>query len=131
MAIQLDHLIVPVRDKVGSAKRLAEILGVPWSESGAGPFAPVYVSNHLTLDFDEAEGPCPTLHYAFQVSDAEFDAIFSRIQAAGIPYQSSPHGPPDMRVGAHAGGRLVYWREPSGHVWEILTASYARQVRVD
>jgi len=128
MTVRLDHVIVPVRDRVASARRLAEILGVPWSESGTGPFSPVYVSDELTLDFDEADGPCPTLHYAFHVSEAEFDAIFGRIRAAGIAYRSGPFPPADMKVGTHQGGRIVYWDEPSGHVWEILTVSYARRV---
>lgn len=53
MTIELDHLMVPARDKVASARLLAELLGVPWSDHGIGPFAPVYVSDSLTLDFDE------------------------------------------------------------------------------
>lgn len=53
MTIHLDHIMVPSRDKVASAKLLAELLGVPWSETDVGPFAPVFVNDALTLDFDE------------------------------------------------------------------------------
>ncbi len=58
---------------------------------------------------------------------AEFDGILARIRAHGIEYRSTPHGPADMQVNTGHGGRIVYWDEPDGHVWEILTVSYARQ----
>jgi catechol 2,3-dioxygenase-like lactoylglutathione lyase family enzyme len=125
--IQLDHLIVPSKDRVSSARFLAELLGVPWSESGVGPFSPVYVSDSLTLDFDQHEDGFPILHFCFRVSDAEFDAIFARIKAAGLAYRSNPHGPEDHRINTAHGGRIVYWGEPDGHVWEMLTESYARR----
>ncbi len=127
MAIELDHLLVPSRDRPKAARQLAELLGVPWSESGVGPFCPVYVNDVLTLDFDQAEGDFPVQHYAFRVSEGDFDAILGRIRAAGIPYRGSPHGPDDLRTGTWNGGRLVYWNEPDGHVWELLTTSYARR----
>jgi hypothetical protein len=53
MTVHLDHLMVPSRNKVASAKLLAELLGVAWSETGVGPFAPVYVNDGFTIDFDE------------------------------------------------------------------------------
>ncbi|RNF83242.1 VOC family protein [Montanilutibacter psychrotolerans] len=127
MTICLDHLIVPSHDKAASAKRLADILGVPWSEHGVGPFCPVYVNDGLTLDFDETSEPFPTQHYCFRVAPDEFDAILARIRAAGIAYRSTPLGPTDMQVNTHHGGTIVYWNEPPGHVWELLTVSYARQ----
>ena len=127
MNIQLDHMIVPSHDRKAAAERLAGLLGVPWSESGVGPFCPVYVSDSLTLDFDQAEGPFPVQHYCFRVDESTFDAILQRIRSQGIAYRSSPHGAADMRVNTDHGGRIVYWNEPDGHVWEILTVSYARQ----
>jgi hypothetical protein len=129
MSVQLDHCIVPCRDQVVAAKTLAGLLGVPWAEKGMGPFSPVYVNDGLTLDFIQTDEPFPVHHYAFRVSDAEFDAIFARISAAGIPYRSEPHGPMNMKVNTDWGGRIVYWEEPAGHYWEILTQSYARQAR--
>jgi len=128
MAIQLDHLIVPSRRRACAARLVAELLGVPWSEeSGVGPFSPVYVSDELTLDFDETSEPFPVGHYAFRVTPDRFDAILGRIAAAGIAYRSTPHGPVDMQVNTHHGDGIVYWDVPDGHVWEILTVSYARQ----
>ena len=128
MSIHLDHLIVPSRDRVASARLVGQLLGVSWSEeSGVGPFSPVYVNDGLTLDFDQASEPFSIGHFAFRVMPAEFDAILERIKAAGISYRSTPHGPVDGQVNTHHGGRIVYWNEPDGHVWEILTVSYARQ----
>src|SRR4029453_3239607 len=127
VSLQLDHMIVPSRDRRAAAELLARILNVKWSETGIGPFCPVYVSDELTLDFDQAEGEFPVLHYCFRTSDAEFEALLARLQALGIKYRSSPHGAFDMKVNTEHGGRIVYWTEPDGHIWEALTVSYARQ----
>jgi catechol 2,3-dioxygenase-like lactoylglutathione lyase family enzyme len=127
MAIDLDHFIVSCRDKKASARRLGELLGVPWAQSGLGPFAPVYINDGLTLDFFETQEDFPVEHFCFRVSDAEFDAILGRLQAAGIPYRSLVRGPVDMKVDTQFGGRGVYWNVPDGHQWEMLTVSYARQ----
>ena len=127
MTIELDHLLVPSRDRFAGAKLLAELLGVAWADTGVGPFCPVFVNDGLTLDFDQAEGEFPVQHYCFRVSPGEFDAILGRIRAAGIAYRSTPLGPADGRVNTYNGGSIVYWNEPDGHVWELLTVSYARQ----
>ena len=83
MPIELDHTIVPSRNKVASAKLLAELLDVPWAETGLGPFSPVFVNSGLTLDFIDTEVAFEVYHFCFRVSDVEFDAILARIQAAG------------------------------------------------
>jgi hypothetical protein len=125
--LELDHLMVPARDKLASAKLLAELLGVPWSEQGIGPFAPVFVNDGFTIDFDQWGDPFPKIHYCFRVSEADFDAILARIRAKGIQFRSNVQGPVDNQVNTQHGGRLVYWNEPDGHYWEMLTQSYARQ----
>jgi len=128
MPIELDHVIVSARNQRASAERLASLLGVPWSESGAGPFSPVYVNAGLTLDFiDDSSSQLPVQHFCFRVDDKTFDAILQRLRAASIKYRSSVHGPVDMQVNTQYGGKIVYWSEPDGHAWEILTVSYARQ----
>ena len=129
VTIDLDHVIVSARDPVDSARRLAGLLGVRWAERGAGPFSPVYVNDGLTLDFIVDEGPFPVQHLCFRVDDATFDAILARLQSARIAYRSSVRGPQDGAVGRMLGGRLVYWNEPDGHQWEMLTVSYAREPR--
>lgn len=124
MAIALDHLIVPSRDPIAAARALAGLLDVPWAEA-QGPFTPVYVSDGLTLDFADRAG-FEHHHYCFRVTDAEFDAILGRIQAARVPYRSSPLGETDMRINRRLGGKNLYWQDADGHLWEILTVSYAR-----
>lgn len=127
MTIHLDHTIVPSRSQVTSAKLLAHLLGVPWAESGAGPFSPVYVNDGLTLDFQNTDEAFPVYHFCFRVSPQDFDAILERIRTAGIKYRSTVRGPVDMQVDAQYGN--VYWNEPDGHQWEMLTVSYARQAK--
>lgn len=126
MSIELDHVMVPALDQRTSAKLLATLLNVPWAESGVGPFSPVYVSDQLTLDFIDDKAPLPINHYCFRVGEAEFDHILERIKAAGIKFRSAVHGSDDLQVNHAFGGRLVYWSEPDGHAWEMLTVSYAR-----
>lgn len=126
MTIELDHVIVSARNQRASAKLLAELLGVRWAERGAGPFSPVYVNDGLTLDFIDDPGPFPVEHFCFRVSQQEFDTILGRLKAAGIKYRSTVRGPEDMKVNTDYGGSMVYWNEPDGHQWEMLTVSYAR-----
>ena len=89
-----------------------------------GPFSPVYLNDGLTLDFIETADDFPIEHYCFRVEPTEFAAILGRIEAAGIPYRSTVRGPVDRKVDAQFGN--VYWNEPDGHQWEMLTVSYAR-----
>lgn len=127
MAIELDHSIIPSHTAAQSAKRLAELLDVPWSPTGVGPFSPVYVNEGFTLDFIQTDEEFPVYHFCFRVSDAEFDAILQRLQQSAIPYRSSVRGGVDMKINTDYGGRMLYWNEPDGHQWEMLTHSYARQ----
>ncbi len=132
MFIELNHTVVPAHDKIASAKFFARIFGLPFEEAAAGYFAPVRVSEALTLDFVDAAqwisgfidgAKTPTHHYAFKVSEANFDAIFNRIKAEDIVYGSGPPNPmDDMKINHRAGGRGVYFRDPNGHMLELLTA---------
>lgn len=128
MAILLDHLIVPSRDPVTSARSLAGILRVPW-EREVGHFTPLYVNETLTLDFDQRE-QFDSHHYCFHVSDEEFDGILKRVCGAGIKYRSTPQGTDDLQLNTRLGGRNFYWTDSDGHVWEVLTISYARQQKI-
>jgi catechol 2,3-dioxygenase-like lactoylglutathione lyase family enzyme len=119
MAIELDHTIVPAHDKVESAKFFARIFGLSY-DGEMSHFAPVRVNDALTLDFDNSSA-FQSHHYAFKVSEAEFDQIFGRIQEAGIPYGSGPRALEDMRINHRGGGRGVYFRDPNGHILELLT----------
>ena len=118
----LNHIIVPAKDKDASAKFLADILGVK-PEKQWGPFRPVQTSNGVTLDFVDSKD-VRTQHYAFLVSDEEFDASFAKIKTAGIRYYADPHkGEPDA-INHHWGGRGVYFNDPDGHLLELITKPY-------
>lgn len=122
--IELNHTIVPAHDKIASAKFFARLFGLSFDEQSVGYFAPVRVNDRLTLDFDDdysAADRFDVHHYAFHVSEAEFDAIFGRIQAEGIPYGSEPHALEDGAINHRGGGRGVYFRDPNGHILELLT----------
>jgi catechol 2,3-dioxygenase-like lactoylglutathione lyase family enzyme len=119
MTIELNHTIVPARDKETSARFFARIFGLRY-DGPMAHFAPVRVNDRLTLDFDDDEG-FESHHYAFKVGEAEFDAIFGRIQAEGLAYGSGPGRVDDMQINHRRGGRGLYFRDPNGHVLEILT----------
>src|SRR5262245_55976259 len=110
MAI-LDHHIVAAHDHEGAAAFVAEILGLPAPET-IGHFAVVRVGEVTTLDFVEHDGPVTPQHYAFLVTEAEFDAIFARIVERDLPYWSDPfHGVPG-RINTWDDGRGVYFEDP-------------------
>jgi catechol 2,3-dioxygenase-like lactoylglutathione lyase family enzyme len=121
MSITLNHTIVPARDKEASAKHFAHLFGLKY-EGPMSHFAPVRINETLTLDFDNRE-QFERHHYAFHVSDEEFDAIFGRIKAAGIVYGSAPWSLEDGQLNNWRGGRGVYFRDLDGHVLELLTRS--------
>jgi len=122
MAI-LDHHIVGAHDHQRSAAFMADVLGLPEPET-LGPFAVVRVGDVSTLDFVEHEGPVTSQHYAFLVTEAEFDEIFGRITERNLPYWSDPSHHDPGRVNTWDGGRGVYFEDPNGHNLEILTRPY-------
>ncbi len=123
MAVQLDHLIVIARSQEESARFFAEILGLP-AATRFGPFLVVQTANGVSLDFDEAEGKITPLHYAFLVSETEFDEIFGRMRARRIDYWADPGRRRPGEINHHDGGRGVYFPDPSGHLLEIITRPY-------
>src|SRR5262245_41264155 len=106
MSITLHHTIVPSHDKVAAAGFFARIFGLSY-DGPMGPFAPVRINQTLTLDFDDRRREFEVHHYAFHVSDPEFDGIFERIKAAGLTYGSRPWTPEDMTIGDASGGRIM------------------------
>jgi catechol 2,3-dioxygenase-like lactoylglutathione lyase family enzyme len=128
MTIRLDHTIVPAKDKIASAEFFAEIFGLTVKP---GHFAQVQVNESLTLDFADAPEPWGgpgfdprtgrSHHYAFHVSEAEFEAIFGRVQAKGLPYGSGPDHHTDRRLYRRRGGRGFYFEDPYGHLLEVMT----------
>lgn len=122
MPIELNHTIVAARDKTAAAEFFATVLGLEVSAQ-YGPFIPVETSNSVTLDFADSDRITPQ-HYAFLVSEEEFDAIFARIQDAGLTHYADPgHTRPD-EINHNDGGRGTYFSDPNGHNLEIITRPY-------
>jgi catechol 2,3-dioxygenase-like lactoylglutathione lyase family enzyme len=119
MAIILNHTIVPAHDKEAAARFFAHLFGLQY-EGTSGHFAPVRVNETLTFDFDDAK-TFEHHHYAFHVSDDEFDAILRRVQEAGIVYGSDPWHTENRQLNDWSGGRGFYFRDPNGHLLELLT----------
>jgi catechol 2,3-dioxygenase-like lactoylglutathione lyase family enzyme len=122
VAVQLNHTLVNVRDKQESAAFVAEVLGLAGPKP-YGPFLVVQVDNDVSLDFIDVEVLHPQ-HYAFLVSDAEFDEILDRIRARGLTFWADPFKQSAGSWNTDDGGRGLYWEEPSGHLLEIITRPY-------
>jgi catechol 2,3-dioxygenase-like lactoylglutathione lyase family enzyme len=123
MAVHLNHTIVAARDKHASAAFLAEILGLPAPDT-FGPFVMVQAENDVTLDFMDTDADIDNQHYAFLVSEEEFDEIFGRIKARGLDYWADPVHRQPGEINHRDGGRGVYFDDPNGHNLEILTRPY-------
>ncbi|MET0628885.1 MAG: VOC family protein [Acidimicrobiia bacterium] len=125
MSVQLDHTIVWCRDQHRSAGFLAEVLGRP-APTRFGPFLVVDLDNGLSLDYhdlepDEALAP---QHYAFLISEPEFDDIFGRIVERGLEHWADPGRTAPGEINRNDGGRGVYFQDPDGHLLEIITRRY-------
>jgi catechol 2,3-dioxygenase-like lactoylglutathione lyase family enzyme len=119
MTIVLNHTIVPARDKVAAARFFAELFGLECAP--VEHFAPVRINDQMTLLFSDEDGEIESHHYAFHVSDSEFDTIFDRIKAAGLAYGSDPSHLENGKLNHWGGGRGVYFTDPDGHVLELMT----------
>jgi extradiol dioxygenase family protein len=125
MSVELNHTIVHARDNRESAEFLARILDLEVGNEW-GPFIPVATSNGVTLDFASSPAESITMqHYAFLISEEEFDAAFERIRQAGIAYYADPRMRQPGEVNHHHGGRGLYFLDPAGHGMEIITRPYA------
>ncbi len=123
MPVQLNHTVVGARDALESATFLSEILGLP-APVPFGPFQVVNADNGVSLDFATVpDGEIPPQHYAFLITEAEFDQIFARIRERGLEFWADPRQTRPGKIGT-ADGRGVYFLDPSGHFLEILTKPY-------
>ena len=120
---QLNHTIVWSTDRDEAAKFAVEVMGFSPPQP-FGHFAVVEAANGVSLDFATSDGQVAPQHYAFLVSEDEFDEIFGRIEDRGIDYWARPSGGGQGEINTRDGGRGVYFADPSGHVLEILTRPY-------
>jgi catechol 2,3-dioxygenase-like lactoylglutathione lyase family enzyme len=121
--ISLNHTIVWCRDNRASAAFLTSVLGLPPARHW-GPFYIVEAANGVSLDYHRTDEPITPQHYAFLVSEDEFDAVFGRIRERGLPFWADPVHTVAGQINHHDGGRGVYWDDPDGHSLEIITRPY-------
>jgi len=119
MTIVLNHTIVPARDKTAAAGFFAQVFGLPTEP--VHHFAPVRINDQMTMLFSDENSEFESHHYAFHVSNAEFDAIFGRIKAAGLRYGSGPGQSDNGKLNDWGGGRGLYFKSPDGHLLELMT----------
>ena len=124
MAVQLNHTLVHAHDSHSTATWLAELLGLE-APTSFGPFWVVSTANGVSLDFIDAGdfGFIPE-HYAFLVSEEEWDAILARVKAQGLTFWADPAKALPMQTNTHDGGRGAYFEDPNGHFLEIITVPY-------
>ena len=119
MPITLNHTIVPSHGKEQSARFFARMFGLKYT-GPVGHFAQVRVNEELALDWDDRDG-FDSHHYAFVVSDQEFDEIFGRLKTEQVAYGSGPGSSRDGEINRRRGGRGLYFADPDGHLLEIMT----------
>jgi catechol 2,3-dioxygenase-like lactoylglutathione lyase family enzyme len=121
--VKLNHTIVHARDKRASADFYAEVFGFP-RPVPFGPFLDVETANEVTLAFLETDEEIQVQHYAFLVSEAEFDQIFGRVKARGLDWWADPGLAQKRQINRRDGGRGVYFKDPAGNILEIITRPY-------
>ncbi|WOQ17825.1 VOC family protein [Raineyella sp. W15-4] len=124
MTITLNHTIVNATDKHASATFMTELLGLAPPVT-YGPFVVVQIGD-TSLDFADDHAPrgFQRQHYAFLVSEEEFDAIWGRIRVRGLTFWADPYHHAEGTINHHDGGRGLYWKDPDGHNLEIITVPY-------
>jgi hypothetical protein len=125
MAVELNHTIVGAKDREATAAFLVEMLGLAPAPV-FGPFRVVELSNGVSLDVMQWDGPLALNHYAFLVSEDEFDQIWGRIKERGLTYWADPFHSMPGEINTNDGGRGLYWCDPNGHNLEIITRPYGR-----
>jgi catechol 2,3-dioxygenase-like lactoylglutathione lyase family enzyme len=123
--MELNHTIIWAADRKASVAFYAAIFGLEAQELFGGHFLAVRINDGLTFDFAQTSRKTAPQHYAFKVTEQEFDEVFSRLKERGLPYWSRPAmAEPDMKIYRHNGGRGVYFHDVDKNGLEILTANY-------
>ncbi len=123
MAVELNHTIVYAHDSHASATFLAGMLGLP-APARFGPFLTVAADNGVTLDFMDTDGEVSPQHYAFLISEPEFDQVLGRIRDHGLSFWADPGRHQPGKFNTADGGRGLYFQDPDGHLLEIITRPY-------
>jgi hypothetical protein len=120
MAITLNHTIVPAQDKEAAARLFAHLFGLSHDEGSNGHFSPVKINDTLTFLF-ATDSDFDSHHYAFHVTEADFNSILRRVREADLPYGSTPWSSEDAKLNDWGGGKGVYFKNQDGHLFELMT----------
>ncbi|MGQ3888829.1 VOC family protein [Legionella sp. CNM-1927-20] len=123
MSIELNHTIIQAKNARISAQFLADILGLP-APTTFDPFVVVKTNNEVSLDFKTTADKIHSRHFAFLVSESEFDEIFNRITQYQLNYWADPGRTKPQQINYNDGGRGCYFLDPDGHLLEIITRPY-------
>lgn len=126
MAVEFNHTIIWCRDKLASSAFLTDMFALDPPEPFLH-FMVVRLANHVSVDFMEKDGAVAPQHYAFLVSEAEFDGVMDRLAARGIDYWADPARTRPGEINRHFGGRGVYFADPDGHLLEAITTPYGSE----
>ncbi len=130
MTVELNHTIVHVKDRWAAAREVGGVLGLPEAQA-YGPFAELKLGNAVSLDFMDTEGEIHGQHYAFLVSEEEFDLVLGRLRDDGRTWWADPFKRQANEINHGDGGRGLYWQGPDGHWLEIITRPYGSGAAVD
>lgn len=128
MKVELNHTIVWCSNKACSTEFLTHILGLPTAVPFLH-FLVVKLDNGISLDYYEKAGPIAKQHYAFLVSESDFDRVFQRVAGGGLTYWADPAKTRPQEINRHDGGRGFYFEDPDGHLLEVITKSYGSDYR--
>lgn len=123
MPVAFNHTIVHAHNREESAAFFSEVMGLP-APAEFGPFLAIPLAHNASIDFIQNDGDIPYQHYAFLVTEKEFDEIYGRIRERGLNHWADPHRHEPNTINHHDGGRGVYWCDPTGHFLEIITVPY-------
>lgn len=126
MAVELNHTIIWCRDKLASSAFLADMFALDPPEPFLH-FMVVRLANHVSVDYMQKDGPVAPQHYAFLVSEAEFDGVMGRLAARGLDYWADPARTRPGEINRHFGGRGVYFADSDGHLFEAITRPYGTE----
>jgi catechol 2,3-dioxygenase-like lactoylglutathione lyase family enzyme len=121
--VQLNHTIVWCSDRERSAAFATEVLGLPPAVP-FGPFLVVQLENGVSIDYHQTDDPVASQHYAFLITEEEFDQIFGRITDRGLHYWADPGQQQPDQINHRDHGRGIYFADPDGHLLEVLTRPY-------
>ncbi|MCI2418341.1 VOC family protein [Saccharopolyspora sp. K220] len=129
MTVLFNHTIVAARDKQESASFFTKMFDLPPADPG-GFFLTVHLDGGVTLQFAEPGIEFPPQHYAFLVTEGDFDGIYARIRAEGLDHWADPRGERPGEFNTNHGGRGVYFCDPSGHYLEAITQPYGADQQI-